>query len=161
MPAFWTIFVLTSGHTWRATIAQWIRLAFHPATPGSTLLHTIYAFIICSQICDKLVLSMWEKNENLVTLTCCGVVVAWPVFESDFNFKEIANSSNYFSQIRQKLFSSNILSNVVGNNFRTRQWWWLSWKSGCYQYQRSAVRIQSSAKIYFEHLLSTVMKRWK
>ena len=60
MQTFWTIFVLTSGHTWRATIAQWIRLAFHPATPGSTLLHTIYAFIICSQS-----LSLHcEKNTN-------------------------------------------------------------------------------------------------
>ena len=26
------------------------------------------------------------------------------------------------------------------------QWLWLSWQSGCFQYQRSAVQIQSSAK---------------
>ena len=28
------------------------------------------------------------------------------------------------------------------------QWLWLSWQSGCFQYQRSKVWIQSSAKIY-------------
>ena len=30
-----------------------------------------------------------------------------------------------------------------------------------FQFQRSAVRIQSSAKIYIEHLLSTALKRRK
>ena len=28
-----------------ATIAQWIHLTFHPATPGSNPKHSIYAFI--------------------------------------------------------------------------------------------------------------------
>ena len=32
---------------------------------------------------------------------------------------------------------------------------------GRFRFQRSAVRIQSSAKIYIEYLLSTVLKRWK
>ena len=38
---------------------------------------------------------------------------------------------------------------------------WLSWSSGCFQFKRSVVRIQSLAKIYIEHLLSTVLKRRK
>ena len=37
------------------------------------------------------------------------------------------------------------------------QWLWLSWQSGQYQFQRSVVRIQSSAKNYIEHLMSTVL----
>ena len=39
------------------------------------------------------------------------------------------------------------------------QWMWLSWLSGRFRCQRSVVRIQSSAKIYIEHLQSTVLKR--
>ena len=38
---------------------------------------------------------------------------------------------------------------------------WLSWNSGRFQFQRSAVQIQSSTKINIEHLLSTVLKRRK
>ena len=38
--------------------------AFHPAAPGSTPKHTIYAFIIYSQICAIIVFALWEKNEN-------------------------------------------------------------------------------------------------
>ena len=33
------------------------------------------------------------------------------------------------------------------------QWFWLSWQSGCFQYQRSAVRIQSLVK-FIEHLFT-------
>ena len=35
---------------------------FHPAAPGLTPKHTIYAFIINSQICSIFVIAMWEKN---------------------------------------------------------------------------------------------------
>ena len=41
------------------------------------------------------------------------------------------------------------------------QWLWLSCQSGCFQYQRPAVRIQSSAKFILHCLLSTVLKRRK
>ena len=41
------------------------------------------------------------------------------------------------------------------------QWLWLSWKSGCFRLQRYGVRIQSSAKIYIDHLLSTVNEKTK
>ena len=34
------------------------------------------------------------------------------------------------------------------------QWLWLSWQSGCFKHQRSAVRIQSLAKFYMEHLFT-------
>ena len=46
------------------------------------------------------------------------------------------------------------------NNFR-RQWLRLSCWNGHFQFQRSAVQIHSLAKIYIEHLLSTVLKRRK
>ena len=42
---------------------------------------------------------------------------------------------------------------------KERRWLWLSWQSSHFQFQRSTVRIQSSAKIYIEHLLSTVLKK--
>ena len=32
------------------------------------------------------------------------------------------------------------------------QWLWLSWQSGRFRYQRSAVRIQSLARFYYEHI---------
>ena len=41
------------------------------------------------------------------------------------------------------------------------QWLWLSWQSGRFQLQMSAVRIQLSAKTFIEHLLSTVLKKMK
>ena len=40
---------------------------------GSTPKHTIYAFIICSQVCATFVFAMWEKNEKR------GRV--WPIFK--------------------------------------------------------------------------------
>ena len=47
---------------------------------------------------------------------------------------------------------------------KSRTWWavvWLSWYSSLFQFQRSVVQIHSSAKIYIEYLLSTVLKRRK
>ena len=42
------------------------------------------------------------------------------------------------------------------------QWLWLSWQSGCFQFQRSVVQIQSSANIYQNiYSPSTVLKRRK
>ena len=47
-----------------AAIAQWICLRFPYVPLGSTLMHTIYTFIIYSQICAIIDFAMWEKNEN-------------------------------------------------------------------------------------------------
>ena len=55
--------------------------------------------------------------------------------------------------------STGIKQSIIG------QWLWLSWKSGRFQYQRSAVQIQSLAKIYIyiEHLFTVncVLKKRK
>ena len=55
-----------------------------------------------------------------------------------------------------------ISTKIAKMHFRG-QWLWLSWKSGCFQLQRSVVWIQSPAKfnlnVYFQR--STVLKRWK
>jgi len=34
------------------------------------------------------------------------------------------------------------------------QWLWLSWQSGSFRYQRSALRIQTSANFYIGHLFT-------
>ena len=41
------------------------------------------------------------------------------------------------------------------------QWLWLSWQSGCFQFQRSAVRIPSSAKIYIEYFTVNCIEKTK
>ena len=46
---------------WGAAIAQWFICAYHPATLGSDPKHTIYAFIIYSQICAVFVISKERK----------------------------------------------------------------------------------------------------
>ena len=41
------------------------------------------------------------------------------------------------------------------------QWLWLSWYNGYFQFQRSAVRIQSSAKIYIKHFIVNCIEKTK
>ena len=41
------------------------------------------------------------------------------------------------------------------------QWLWLSWQSGHFPYQRSAVRIQSLARFYNEHIYCMLLQRRK
>ena len=52
------------------------------------------------------------------------------------------------------------------NNMNVGKWLWLSWQSSCFQYQRTAVRLQSSAKFIlniclYTSLISTVLKSRK
>ena len=56
---------------------------------------------------------------------------------------------------------NDIIQNIVRIETLLGQWLWLSWQSRCFKFQRSTVRIQSWAKSYVEHLLSTVLKRRK
>ena len=47
---------------------------------------------------------------------------------------------------------------IVPTINKNGQWLWLSWWSGRFQFQRSAVRIQSSAKIYIEFTVNCIEK---
>ena len=75
------------------------------------------------------------------------------LFSYLFTQQYYANDARCF----QQLCKNNSIS-IVQNISQVGQWLWLSWQSGRFQFQRSVVRIQSSAKIYIEHLLSTVLK---
>ena len=42
---------------------EWFVWTFHPAVPGSSPKHTIYAFIVWSQICASLVFALWNERK--------------------------------------------------------------------------------------------------
>ena len=67
------------------------------------------------------------------------VKLYWCLKRPKINYKEAEDGPfwNIFYKSENK-------TNIVGN----RQWLWLSWKRGCFWYQRYAVQIQSLAKIY-------------
>ena len=47
---------------------------------------------------------------------------------------------------------------TIKQSIKHGQWLWLSWQSSHCRFQRSPIRIQSSAKNYIEHVLSTALK---
>ena len=51
------------------------------------------------------------------------------------------------AHIFKKLVSFSLNFSVDCNNSTTRQWLWLSWLSGHFRYQRSAVQILSAATV--------------
>ena len=65
-----------------AAIAQWILCAYHPAAPGSSPKHAIYAFILNSQI------FMWEYFKN----NCLEGI--WQTLAS-FSFIFVFSNTNY------------------------------------------------------------------
>ena len=80
--------------------------------------------------------------------------------EVDLHFSIIRNFSGLFQHPSK-------MPNIVdcNNKYFCGQCLWLSWQSGRFRYQRTTVRIQSSAKIcfYIEHLfyVNCVLKRRK
>ena len=111
------------------------------------------------QICQILV-SFCKSGEilpNLVTLTLSekGREREIVTFVVNLNQFQVKFSSRYFSILRQvgSSFRGNFFRRASIVNYNQGQWLWLSWQSGRFLYQRSVVRIQSSAKIFHtEHI---------
>ena len=73
-PASQGIDFLGKIHCLDSATAQWIRITFHLANPGSSPNHTIYAFVIYSQICALFVFELKNKTKR-------GIV--WPIFKKN------------------------------------------------------------------------------
>ena len=67
----------------------------------------------------------------IVLLFLCSVLLQWPWYSF------VISLNHSFDCLTQ-----------VANNKCLGQWLWLSWQSGHFQFQRSVVRIPSSANVY-------------
>ena len=86
----------------------------------------------------------------------------WAVVPNGFTdlFKKI----QYYTLISRADHSRDTLAAILLVIKRVRrfgQWLWYDWQRGCFQYQRSAARIQPSAKFYNEHIYCWLLKKQK
>ena len=113
--------------------------------------------IFFKKMCSTVAISGFSKP------TARGSTFKKPVWSCQAKWTKISRPIHYRNHIDYKSLTCSASKGFIKHWYNWGWRLWLSWLSGPFQYQRSAVRIQSAAKSYVMniYLLSTVLKRRK